>query len=486
MARIENLRRARIVALLLAGTLTAGIALAQQPAKPAASKTAKAPAKKPAAKPAKKPAARPAPAAPAVAPNATGNSLNIPADVKLLGERDPNLYKATARVNGDVITATDIDQRLALVLLANEGKIAAEERERLRQQILRNLIDESLQIQEAKALELEVKQAEVEQRYAAVSQNFKRTPKQMSLYLSQNGSSDRSIKRQIEAELAWQRVLGRKVTPFINVSEEEAQAIVDRLQAQKGTKEYDLGEIYLSGTPETMAETAKTASQIMQQLQQNGSFVAYARQYSEATTAGVGGRLGWIRAEQLPTELAEAANTMQVGQIAGPIPLPGGISILLMYDQRQVLTADPRDATLSLRQLSITFPPGTTKAIAAPLVEKFALETRKINGCGPAGGIQNVIEQTKADLVDDELAVRTLPPQLQDTLLAMQVGQVTPPFGSVEEGVRVLVLCGRDDPQVASGPSVDQITAGIEEERTNRKARSLLRDLRRDAVVDYR
>ena len=452
MARIENFRRARTVALLLAGALSAGIALAQ--------------------------------AADPLEPKANG--LNIPADVKLLGNVDPNLYKATARVNGDVITATDIDQRLALVLLANQGKIGDEERERLRQQILRNLIDESLQIQEAKALELEVKQADVDQRYALVSQNFKRTPKQMSEYLSQNGSSDRSIKRQIQAELAWQRVLGRKVTPFINISEEEVKSIVDRLNASKGTKEYDLGEIYLSGTPETMEETGKTAAQIMQQLQQNGSFVAYARQYSEATTASVGGRLGWIRAEQLPTQLAEAASTMQVGQIAGPIPLPGGVSILLMYDQRQVLTADPRDATLSLRQLSITFPPGASKASAAPLVEKFAIETRKINGCGPTGGIQNVIEQTKADMVDDELAVRTLPPQLQDTLLAMQVGQVTPPFGSVEEGVRVLVLCGRDDPQVANGPSVDQISAGLEEERTNRKARSLLRDLRRDAVVDYR
>ena len=452
MARIENFRRARTVALLLAGTLSAGIALAQ--------------------------------AADPLEPKANG--LNIPADVKLLRDVDPNLYKATARVNGDVITATDIDQRLALVLLANQGKIGDEERERLRQQILRNLIDESLQIQEAKALDLEVKQAEVEQRYALVSQNFKRTPKQMSDYLSQNGSSDRSIKRQIQAELAWQRVLGRKVTPFINISEEEVKSIVDRLNASKGTKEYDLGEIYLSGTPETMEETGKTAAQIMQQLQQNGSFVAYARQYSEATTASVGGRLGWIRAEQLPPQLAEAAATMQVGQIAGPIPLPGGVSILLMYDQRQVLTADPRDATLSLRQLSITFPPGATKATAAPMVEKFAIETRKINGCGPTGGIQNVIEQTKADMVDDELAVRTLPPQLQDTLLAMQVGQVTPPFGSVEEGVRVLVLCGRDDPQVANGPSPDQISAGLEEERTNRKARSLLRDLRRDAVVDYR
>ena len=34
----------------------------------------------------------------------------------------------------------------------------------------------------------------------------------------------------------------------------------------------------------------------------------------------------------------------------------------------------------------------------------------------------------------------------------MSVGQATPPFGSVEDGVRVLVLCGRDDPRTDAGP----------------------------------
>ncbi|MBB5687363.1 peptidylprolyl isomerase [Sphingobium boeckii] len=460
MALFQTIRRTRVIGLLVAGSLSASMALAQ--------------------------GGRPA-AAPAPAPQPAPNNLNIPANVTVFGDTDPNLYKATARVNGEVITATDIDQRLALVLISNQAKIGPEERERLRQQILRNLIDETLQIQEAKALELEVKKDEVDQRYNLVAQNFKRTPKQMAEYLNQNGSSERSIKRQIESELAWQRVLGRKVTPFINVSEEEVQSIITRLNASKGTKEYDLGEIFISGTPETLAETTRTASQIMQQLQQSGSFAAYARQYSEATTAGVGGRLGWIRAEQLPPQLAEAAQNMQIGQVAGPIPLPGGVSILLMYDERQVLTANARDAVLSLKQLAISFPAGTTQAQASPIVEKFAIATRNIKGCGPEGGAQQIATETKAEMVDNnELPVRDLPPQLQDMLLGLQVGQVTQPFGSLEDGVRVLVLCGRDDPQVANGPSADRILADLEEERTNRKARSLLRDLRRDAVVDYR
>src|SRR3546814_15378946 len=62
--------------------------------------------------------------------------------VTIFGKSDPNVRKATAIVNGRIITGTDVDQRLALIITANGGKVSDEEKERLRVQVLRNLIDE--------------------------------------------------------------------------------------------------------------------------------------------------------------------------------------------------------------------------------------------------------------------------------------------------------------------------------------------------------
>ncbi len=408
--------------------------------------------------------------------------LNLPQNLSTFGKVDPFYRKATAIVNGEIITGTDVDQRLALISIANGGKISDEERDRLRAQILRNLIDETLQIQEAKANKLEITKEELSQSYQRVSSNFKRTPAQMSQYLKEQGSSDRSIKRQIEGELAWSRVLRRKVS--VNVAEEEVKAIIDRLNASKGTTEFRVGEIFLSATPENTAEVVANSRKIIDQIRQGGSFQAYARQFSEASTAAVGGDLGWIRPAQLPDSLSQAVQDLQVGQIAGPIPVPGGVSILYLIDNRQVLTADPRDALLNLRQLSIAFPAGTTTAAAQARAGDFAKATQAMKGCGDVDG---VAKQTGAEVVDnDQVKVRELPAALQDMLLKLQIGQSTPPFGSQAEGVRVLVLCGRDDPQTAGGPSFDQIMAQLEEERVNRRAQRYLRDLRRDAVVDYR
>jgi len=410
-------------------------------------------------------------------------ALDLPKDLTMFGKSDPNVRKATAIVNGAVITQTDVEQRLALVVLANGGKVPEEELERLRLQVLRNLIDETLQIQEAAAKDIKISPAELDQSYARIAQNFRQTPDQFTKYLAEHGSSAASIRRQIEGESAWSRVLRSQVQPFVNVAEEEVRAVMKRLEQSKGQDEYRVSEIYLPASPENRTQVEANARQIIQQIQQGGSFQAYARQYSEASTAAVGGDLGWVRLGVLPDELSAAATQMQVGQIAGPIALPGGFSVLLLVDKRQVLTADPRDSILSLKQLSIAFPAGTTQAQAQQKASTFADATRGIQGCGTVNDIGKSIG---AEVVEnDGIKVRDLPPQLQNLLLGMQVGQATPPFGSVTEGVRVLVLCGRDDPQDASAPSFDQIMSQMEEERVNKRARTYLRDLRRDAVIDY-
>ncbi len=412
------------------------------------------------------------------------NGLNIPENVRLFATADPNVRKPTAVVNGDIITGTDVEQRLALILAANDNKLSPEETQRVRLQVLRNLIDETLQIQEAAANKIEVEDADVEQTYARVAQqSFKQSVPSLNAYLVKIGSSPASLKRQIRGELAWQRLLRRNVQPFINVSEEEVKEVLERLKASKGTEEYRLGEIFLSATEETKPAVLENAKRIVDQLKQGASFVAYARQFSEASTAAVGGDLGWIRLAQLPPELAVAAREIQAGQLVGPLEVRGGYDILYMIDKRQVLTADPRDALLSLKQISIDFAPGTSEADATKRASDFASAMKGARGCG---GVDAVAAGVGAKVVtNDQVKARDLPEPLQSALLALSLGETSPPFGSITEGVRVLMLCGRDDPKANDGPSFDELQTQMEDERVNKRAQMYLRDLRRDAIIDY-
>jgi peptidyl-prolyl cis-trans isomerase SurA len=413
------------------------------------------------------------------------NGLNIPPDVRLFGNSDPNVRKPTAVVNGQIITGTDVEQRLALILAANNNKLNEEEIHRLRLQVLRNLIDETLQIQEAANNEIDITDAEVEQTYAQVArQSFRQSVPALNQYLVKIGSSPASLKRQIRGELAWQRVLRRNVQPFINVSEEEVKEVLDRMKADKGTDEYRLGEIFLSATEETKPAVYENAKRIVDQLREGGSFVAYARQFSEASTASVGGDLGWIRLAQLPADVAVAARELQPGQLVGPVEVRGGYDILYLIDKRQVLTTDPRDAILSLKQISIDFPPDATEAEATRRASEFAQAMQSANGCG---GVDAIAKNIGAQVVtNDQVRARDLPGPLLQAMLDLQIGQVSPPFGTIKEGVRVMMLCGRDDPVANDAPSFDQLMGQMEDDRVNKRAQMYLRDLRRDAIVEYK
>lgn len=411
-------------------------------------------------------------------------SLNIPGNVQIFGDSNPNVYRPSATVNGEIITATDIEQRMALIRIANNDvALPPEELQRLRQQVFSNLIDEKLQIQEARAADITIDENVVNDQFARLATRFRQTPEQFSTYLASKGSSAAAVKQQIRGEFAWDRLLSRNIQSTTNVSTEEVESVVQRLNEAKGQDEFHLGEIYLSAAPENMTAVNENAQKIIQALQAGGSFAAYARQFSEASTAVVGGDLGWVKAGQLPASMAEAATQMQPGQLVGPVAVPGGVSIMLMIDRRQVLTADPRDAVLSLKQISLDFPEGTTQTRAAELASQFAEATRNIAGCGAADA---VAAQLGANVVSrDNIEMRVLPAPLQNTLVNLQIGQTTQPFGAVNEGISVLVLCGRDMPQTATAPDLQQIEQRLLEEKVNKRAQRYLRDLRRDAVIEY-
>lgn len=409
--------------------------------------------------------------------------LNMP-DIQIMGTVDPNVRKATAIVNGSIITDTDVDHRLGLVLLANDGQVSAEERQVLRLQVLRNLIDEMLQIQAAAEDNVRIADAEVEQAFQRVAKNFRQDEEQFQQLLRTGGSSPASIKQQIRGELAWNRLLRKRVEPFVNVGDDEVQGMIRRMEEAKGQEEYRVGEIFLSAPPEQVPQMMTDAQRIVEQVRQGASFVAYARQFSEASTAALGGDLGWVRAEQLSPALQGLLPTMQRGSVSDPVAVPGGVTIIALIEKRQVLAADPANALLSLKQLTLPLDPNISETAARQLAGEIQKRTQAMGGCGRADAVARDIGASV--VTNDQLRLGDLPGPLQEIMRTLPVGGATPPFGSAQDGLRVLVLCGRDDPQTAGLPSFDDVYGQLNEQRVNSAARRFLRDLRRDAVIEYR
>ncbi|MBX9880492.1 MAG: peptidylprolyl isomerase [Sphingomonas sp.] len=413
------------------------------------------------------------------------SNLNIPTNLQVYGKRDPNVRKATAIVNDAVITGTDVDHRMNLIIAANQLKLSPQELEALRVQVTSQLIDETLQIQEAKAADINVSAQEIDNGFTRIAGSFNRPLSEMRSYLRSIGSSDRTLRRQIEAQIAWRRYLQRRVTFNVNIPDAEVKSILARLAAQKGSEEVHVKEIYLRAAPGQETQIINEARTLMDEIKAGKrSFEQIAFERSDATTRPVGGDLGWVKPGTLPDTLAQAAVEMNPQQLAGPIEVPGGFSLLYVVEKRKLLMANPDDAVLSLRQLSVAFPAGTTKEQATAKVAQFAEATKALKGCGDA---KKVADGLGAEVVDnDSIKLKDLPGPLKNMISSMQVGETTPPFGSPEDGVRVLVLCGRNDPVAGQLPTAEQIRNQMEDQAINLRADHKLRDLRRDAVIEYR
>jgi peptidyl-prolyl cis-trans isomerase SurA len=410
-------------------------------------------------------------------------ALALPDTVEFVGQQQQEVRRATAIVNGDVITGSDVDQRMALAIASDHIRLPPEETDHFRAQILRSLIDEALQIQAATQQDLIVEDREVDQYYARFAQNARQTPQAFGTWLRSIGSSERSLKRQIRGELSWQRLVRRNIEIFVTVGDDEVSREIRNAEARRGMTDYHVAEIFIAATPEAAAGVQADMARMARQLRAGASFAAYAHQYSESTSAARGGDLGWVQPGQLPAELDTLMREMPAGTISDPVANSGGYSILALVDTRQVLVADPRDAQLSLMQMIVALPQGTTPVQASARADELGRGARAMGGCG---GALATARRLGAELVsNDQVRVRDLPPQLQPMLLNLGVGQATSVLGSPER-ISVLVLCGRDDPAPVEAPNPDSIYGEINQRRVDVRARRYLRDLRRDAVIDYR
>ena len=70
------------------------------------------------------------------APPASLNAFGIPDNITIFGNDNPNLRTSTAIVNDFVITGTDIDHRLALVLASSRNEVSEEEEDGAHEEVV--------------------------------------------------------------------------------------------------------------------------------------------------------------------------------------------------------------------------------------------------------------------------------------------------------------------------------------------------------------
>ena len=149
--------------------------------------------------------------------------------------------RIAAVVNEDVISLFDVQSRIQLFLITAGIEDKVEVRQQLLPQVMNGLIEEKLKVQEARREEIETTQEEVLGAVEIIEQNNGMQQGEFSNMLTQQGVDPGNFYMQVEADVAWMKVVQQVMAIDVTVSDEEINVVIDRLKANQGQTRVFIG-----------------------------------------------------------------------------------------------------------------------------------------------------------------------------------------------------------------------------------------------------
>lgn len=451
------------------------------------------PAGTPHAAPPSAPAADTAAPAPDGARTLASNDEPLPTDstATAISENDG----VAAIVNDTVISLYDLRQRMALFLATTGAHPTKENMDRIRDQVLKQLETERLELLEAQKNNITVSSSEVDKAIANITSDNDMTLDQLKGMLEQTGVNMATLRGQIATQIAWSKTVQQTYGDDINVTSQDVDAELKREAATADKTHYQVAEIFQAvDNPEQDAKVQKDMQELHDQIAQGAPFQAVARQFSQNPTAAQGGDLGWMADGQLPRELNDVLRTMEPGNVSPPIRGPGGYYILFLRGKQapegtkvpEVAASVDPEGTLPLSRILLPLGPKPDKDLVGRAMQAADVIRQHIAGCD---GLEELTKRINGSIYMDlgNMKVSELSPQIQAALAKTRPGDVAEPFQS-PAGIEIIVRCDKAAPQITAFhmPSRDDIEEQLFEEQMSVLARRYLRDLRREADVETR
>jgi peptidyl-prolyl cis-trans isomerase SurA len=391
--------------------------------------------------------------------------------------------RIAAVVNDEAISVPDLAARMKLVMLSSNIPDNPEIRKRIAAQVLRTIIDEKLEMQEAKRKGVKATDAEVKKAVAQLEERNHMPAGQLLKFLKQRDIDPAALINQLTAAIVWAKLVRQRAQEGGPISDEEVDDALKRVKAHADEAASRVAEIFLSvDNPQQDGEVRELAERLIQQMRQGARFSAVAQQFSQSATAAVGGDIGWVRPDQLPAELGKQVATMQPGELSPPIRTPAGYYLLLVLDRRTGKSGSEAETMLDIVQVVFPLPPNASEAQR----QAVTAQAEKIRGA--ANNCPDFLKLGKQRGLslssEGKLQLTQIAPAMRDRIMKLPLNQTSEPIVQ-KNGVGVIMVCSRSSPGAAV-PTRQEVEEILARRRIDMVARRYLEDLRRAAYVDVR
>ena len=241
-----------------------------------------------------------------------------------------------ATVNGEIITQSEFMRYKTMIFFGAAEKPSGREADR---QILENMIERKLLIQEAKKLEIEVKDKEVDRALDDILKNNNLTRARLEEELAKQGLTLAAYRQLLHDEIMQSHVLGRQIHSKIIITDKDVQDYYNQSMRQHEKKgpRIRIQQILLlvpkDAGQKKIAEIERTAASLRDRILAGEDFGKLAATYSQGAGAQQGGELGYFYRGDLMPEIENIVFNLEPGQVSPVIKTDLGFHIMRVLER---------------------------------------------------------------------------------------------------------------------------------------------------------
>lgn len=245
--------------------------------------------------------------------------------------------QVVALVNGQPITELDIVQRTKLEQMGAQKPPT-------RQVVLNTLIDEMLEVREAKQYSIDPPQTDVDQSYASIADHMGVDAKKLTEILAKGGSSEQALKKRLRAQMAWNALIRGRYRASLEIPDSDVEA---ELQLHKSDEKKDVGYEYTmrpiifivpTGAPPAAFEARKRDADTLRARFQNCTDgIPFARALNEVAVRDQILKFS----SDLPEQSRAILDGTEVGHLTPPETTAEGVQMFAICGKRQTKNDSP-------------------------------------------------------------------------------------------------------------------------------------------------
>ena len=238
------------------------------------------------------------------------------------------------KINDQIVTSYDLEKENNYLLALNP-KLKEISKSDLLKLAKKSIIKEMIKKSEIrKFTELNLQNAQINNVLNNIIQTLNYSDQsQFENYLSDFDISIDDLKKKIEIENEWKSLIYAKYSKSVKIDKDELINKIEKISKDEFYLEYNLSEIVFDKNQNISLE--KYSKKILESIEING-FENTANLYSISDSSKVGGKIGWIKKNNLSSEINRELNNLKINNYTDPIKIGNNYLILQINDIKKV------------------------------------------------------------------------------------------------------------------------------------------------------